>query len=57
MLRWLESPTIRLIEIDGEWTCPVNGATRHLASAVVEPAPFDASVETRRERSRLGSRP
>ncbi len=57
VLRWLESPTIRLIEIDGEWTCPVNGATRQLASAVVEPAPFDASVETRRERGRLGSRP
>ncbi len=56
VLRWLESPTIRLIEIDGEWTCPVNGATRHLASTV-EAAPFGASVETRRERSRLGSRP
>ena len=30
ILRWLESPTIRLIEIDGEWTCPVKGATRYL---------------------------
>ena len=30
ILRWLESPSIRLIEIDGEWTCPVNGATRYL---------------------------
>jgi len=30
ILRWLESPSIRLIEIDGEWTCPVRGATRYL---------------------------
>lgn len=30
ILRWLESPSVRLIEIDGEWTCPVNGATRYL---------------------------
>jgi DNA polymerase-3 subunit epsilon len=31
ILRWLESPGVRLIELDGEWTCPVGGATRHLA--------------------------
>ena len=31
MLRWLESPGIRLVDVDGEWTCPVAGATRHLA--------------------------
>jgi DNA polymerase-3 subunit epsilon len=31
ILRWLESPGIRLVEIDGEWVCPVAGATRHLA--------------------------
>jgi DNA polymerase III subunit epsilon len=31
VLRWLESPGIRLVEVDGEWTCPVAGATRHLA--------------------------
>ena len=31
VLRWLESPGIRLIEVDGEWTCPLAGATRHLA--------------------------
>ena len=30
VLRWLESPGIRLVAIDGEWTCPVAGATRHL---------------------------
>jgi DNA polymerase-3 subunit epsilon len=31
ILRWLESPGIRLVDVDGEWTCPVAGATRHLA--------------------------
>ena len=41
VLRWLEKPDLRLVEIDGEWTCPVSGATRQLARHVVEPAPFD----------------
>ncbi len=31
VLRWLESPGVRLIDVEGEWTCPVAGATRHLA--------------------------
>jgi DNA polymerase-3 subunit epsilon len=31
ILRWLEAPGLRLIDVDGEWTCPVGGATRHLA--------------------------
>ncbi|WP_395659687.1 DEDD exonuclease domain-containing protein [Nocardioides sp.] len=30
ILRWLESPGTRLVDVDGEWTCPVAGATRHL---------------------------
>jgi DNA polymerase-3 subunit epsilon len=30
VLRWLESEGIRLVRIDGEWTCPIGGATRHL---------------------------
>ena len=34
LLRWLESPTIRLIDVEGEWTCPVQGATRHLDGAL-----------------------
>jgi DNA polymerase III subunit epsilon len=41
ILRWLESPSIRLIHIDGEWTCPVQGATRLLEvtrDAAPEPA-------------------
>jgi DNA polymerase III subunit epsilon len=31
VLRWLESPGVRLVDIVGEWVCPVGGATRHLA--------------------------
>lgn len=30
ILRWLEEPGLRLVEVDGEWVCPVGGATRHL---------------------------
>jgi len=32
VLRWLESPGIRLVHVDGEWSCPVQGASRHLAA-------------------------
>jgi DNA polymerase-3 subunit epsilon len=31
LLRWLESDGVRLVHVDGEWSCPVGGATRHLA--------------------------
>jgi DNA polymerase-3 subunit epsilon len=31
ILRWLEQPGVRLVHVDGEWMCPVRGATRHLA--------------------------
>ena len=31
ILRWLEGPGVRLVEVDGEWTCPVGGASRYLA--------------------------
>lgn len=34
LLRWLESPTVRLIDVEGEWTCPVQGASRHLDGAL-----------------------
>ncbi len=30
VLRWLEEPGVRLVSVDGEWTCPVGGAV-HLA--------------------------
>lgn len=28
LLRWLEQPDVRLVEIEGEWTCPIGGAGR-----------------------------
>ncbi|HET7389003.1 MAG TPA: DEDD exonuclease domain-containing protein [Nocardioidaceae bacterium] len=30
ILRWLESDGIRLVHVDGEWSCPIGGATKHL---------------------------
>ncbi|WP_370287581.1 DEDD exonuclease domain-containing protein [Nocardioides sp.] len=30
ILRWLESPGVRLVDVEGEWACPVAGAGRHL---------------------------
>lgn len=27
--RWLESPGVRLIEVDGDWSCPVHGAAAY----------------------------
>jgi DNA polymerase-3 subunit epsilon len=29
ILRWLESPGVRLVHLDGEWSCPIRGAGRH----------------------------
>ncbi|MFL6156777.1 MAG: DEDD exonuclease domain-containing protein [Marmoricola sp.] len=31
IMRWLESPGVRLVRVDGEWSCPVRGAGKHLA--------------------------
>ncbi|MGA8845776.1 MAG: DEDD exonuclease domain-containing protein [Nocardioides sp.] len=39
ILRWLELPDVRLVDIDGEWTCPVGGATRVLTVSA-RPAGF-----------------
>ncbi len=41
VLRWLESEGVRLVDVEGEWACPVAGATRHLAV-------HDAVSESRR---------
>ena len=30
ILRWLESDGVRLVHVEGEWTCPIGGATKHL---------------------------
>lgn len=40
VLRWLEAPGVRLVDVRGEWTCPVRGAARHadlLAAPRVSP--------------------
>ena len=46
ILRWLELPAVRLVEVTGAWTSPINGAIRHLhtqslsvAEVRAEPAP------------------
>jgi len=36
VLRWLESPGVRLVDLQGEWTCPVDGAGA--SRALLEPA-------------------
>lgn len=51
MLRWLESPGVRLIELDGQWTSPAFGAGS--AKDWLSPAgeatvtPFDSHREPR----------
>ncbi len=47
ILRWLESDGVRLVHVDGEWSCPLGGATKHLrlhdrvAESRNQLAPFD----------------
>ncbi|WP_036553790.1 DEDD exonuclease domain-containing protein [Nocardioides insulae] len=53
ILRWLESPGVRLAAVEGEWSCPVGGAAGQLAvhDAVAESrrqlVPFDEPRELR----------
>ena len=44
VLRWLETPGLRLYDIDGTWTCPIGGAGGHLATVVVAESGRDAVV-------------
>ena len=52
ILRWLESDGVRLVHVEGEWTCPVGGAHKHLEGArrgqrvAQEPGPFDEQRAT-----------
>jgi DNA polymerase-3 subunit epsilon len=47
ILRWLESDGVRLVHVDGEWSCPIGGASRHLrlhdrvAQSKADLVPFD----------------
>jgi DNA polymerase III subunit epsilon len=44
VLRWLESSGIRLVDIDGTWTCPLGGAGRHVATLVAVEAGRDSVI-------------
>jgi DNA polymerase-3 subunit epsilon len=62
ILRWLESPGVRIVTIDGQWTCPVHGAGAARDSLEVDPAAyrdvvaFDEPSETGlRHRARVDS--
>ncbi len=58
VLRWLESPGVRLVHVDGEWTCPVGGSRRLLplldgaSDSRVAVAPFDDRRDERRHAGR-----
>jgi len=45
LLRWLESPGVRIVDLDGSWSCPVGGAGAVRASLELDRpagvAPFD----------------
>jgi DNA polymerase III subunit epsilon len=51
ILRWLESPGIRLVHLDGEWSCPVAGAEGHrrVLDAVEESKASLVPFEDRRD--------
>jgi len=40
ILRWLESTDVRMVVIDGEWTCPVHGAGAALESLDPDPTAY-----------------
>ncbi|WP_249423738.1 DEDD exonuclease domain-containing protein [Nocardioides coralli] len=44
ILRWIEQPGVRLIDVQGEWSSPVAGAGRHLHDAAASPATRDSLV-------------
>ena len=51
VLRWLEAPGVRIVELDGSWTCPVGGAgaVRHelepAVAAALEVVGFDRDAD------------
>jgi DNA polymerase-3 subunit epsilon len=64
VLRWLEAPGVRIVELDGSWTCPVGGAgaVRHELEPAVAAAfdvvgfDRDASLDARPRGGRKRSR-
>ena len=49
LVRWLEGPGVRLVELDGTWSCPINGAgpTAEMARAIRRDAGGSVSGGTR----------
>jgi DNA polymerase-3 subunit epsilon len=62
ILRWLEAPGVRIVELDGSWTCPVGGAgalrvelePAHEAAREVIGFDRDSAVERPRSGARSG---
>lgn len=40
ILRWLDLPDVRLVAIEGEWTCPVHGAGASCETHTADPTAF-----------------
>lgn len=43
LVRWLESPGVRLVDVQGSWSCPAASAARHADAYAPETAAFDPS--------------
>jgi DNA polymerase III subunit epsilon len=43
LLRWLESPGVRLVDVEGVWSCPAPGAARHADAYTLDTSVFDPS--------------
>jgi DNA polymerase-3 subunit epsilon len=62
VLRWLEAPGVRIVDIDGLWTCPVGGAgsVRHelepAVAAATQAIGFDRDVPGPSRGARSGLR-
>jgi len=47
LLDWLESPGVRLVDLEGQWTCPVGGAgSRRESPLSTSPAAAPAPLTT-----------
>jgi DNA polymerase-3 subunit epsilon len=63
VLRWLEQPGMRLVDLDGEWSCPLNGAGQArqqldpLGAARGWAPPFGEPADWSNRLSGVGSRP
>ena len=58
ILRWLEAPGVRLVHVEGEWTCPLGGARRwlRLLDAASDSRTAVVPFDERRDESRHAAR-